>query len=1274
MATTAVYFCEPAKPESAFQCITSFYPEVFDCSVDEATNTVVARARVPVDQNVLTDLITENCILKPASPVAIKSMEEDTIRMMLKNASVDGSWLLCVHAEHAWTRTAEQALRINQVIADATVIEQRTATVGEAAGATAGDADQPAEVEYIVTFKSEPIEGLTAELPPEVAKDAQEKMFTKKDAHAFDFIGRVIVEVTGIILLVQGYFSTEHGAMNFVAKMQTGGAHTMAGLGKLRAKFMTANIMCEARRIDQIDDIISGLSDGEQCRLDPRIQGSVRQLLGPTQAGKSTTTASMIGRHLQTAATVHGGLVIEGVNPLTDPALAEKYAAVKRTDSATAALDENIVVPFAEVRGLAMPPDFSLIRIGDVASIPPGYIRVPLDQVPDMLAVAKDQLGSSTTKDVHVYVTVIDTKTLDSPGTHDTSGIRIDTRNAVIRKRVADLCEDGVKICITMDFSLFQIAAAAEIEHFIAPLACMFKDFEGQIENVTVLLTKISKPSQLKAQENWTPDRHLTTVQGWVGEALGHIRGLVITANNNGRNASNQFATKFMNHVVTQLTITQRALLNNDMNAMGRATVVHPFAPPERYLLPAVEAAALIPSTALRASLGPLGSGTLGRCLDRQRQAFDRELRRGHEAQAFTIAGRMFEALHRLDNAPNPVHYTDDAKVKPIVTEMANLLQAERAKNVATLEAAVSAGNVEQANEAIRQLLSSDAAVKRGLHDVEAAVAERAISALLGNRPDAETIARDTCERLISTSTPSTIIEKELTDAGSNHFAKLRELAPLLQRLAQLCRTCTRPASGAPIAGASFIRATMDKLLAIFEVGCTDVASYANTAQLNIDEVELRTLVERLTAASIAMYALVGHAQDFELSQTAADVVARRESTLRDVLISGLLTLRDSMCKVFADASLSSTSVGGKVKYDPALFERAARKLHAIGSDQTICAALAETLRKCGHADVSLLTLLYAPFTEAISALRKDPLERTTDMDPMSLATAVRQSVRAKLQALKIFSGVQEDETQAAVHALGMKVVENAQATLVKFKTLAKQESAEDHRVAMLTDEQSDGSASSGSSSTSKASSDDDVSAPRRNRRQPSPARDALHCIVALALIASEFITAFGDATVKQSVFQVFKEALKCMRELVLNSTRAARVAWLNGNGTLQGYVAARSYLLRLEHRKPMKEIYQCELQVMADLLKDHTAGLQEVKVQRVQVTSDLQAHVSAMHLAADTTTLPYDRVSHWLQKLDEIDLQICLRCSKASRQRRSCPPSRHLRLSSRSALSWRTA
>jgi hypothetical protein len=61
------------------------------------------------------------------------------------------------------------------------------------------------------------------------------------------------------------------------------------------------------------------------------------------------------------------------------------------------------------------------------------------------------------------------------------------------------------------------------------------------------------------------------------------------------------------------------------------------------------------------------------------------------------------------------------------------------------------------------------------------------------------------------------------------------------------------------------------------------------------------------------------------------------------------------------------------------------------------------------------------------------------------------------------------------------------------------------------------------------------------------------------------------------------------------------------------------------------------------DLIATGEAGLrmQEVKVQRVQVTSDLQAHVSAMHLAADTTTLPYDRVSHWVQKLDEIDLQI---------------------------------
>jgi hypothetical protein len=100
---------------------------------------------------------------------------------------------------------------------------------------------------------------------------------------------------------------------------------------------------------------------------------------------------------------------------------------------------------------IVLPPDHFLARARNVRDeyLPDGYeiVEPKAEWFRDSLVVAKEQLGSSTTKDIHVH-SIGDMKLLDTPGLNDTNGLQTDTRNA-IRKRVADHCKEGLRMCIT---------------------------------------------------------------------------------------------------------------------------------------------------------------------------------------------------------------------------------------------------------------------------------------------------------------------------------------------------------------------------------------------------------------------------------------------------------------------------------------------------------------------------------------------------------------------------------------------------------------------------------------------------------------------------------------------------------------------------------------------------------------------------------------------------------------------------------------------------------
>jgi hypothetical protein len=332
-------------------------------------------------------------------------------------------------------------------------------------------------------------------------------------------------------------------------------------------------------------------------------------------------------------------------------------------------------------------------------------------------------------------------KLLDTPGLDDTSGLRTDTRNAVIRKRVADHCKDGLRMCITIDFNTIVTAAAAALLGHIAPLVSMFVDFEANVEKVTLLFTKFSQACNMT--EDLTAEEYMSELQSWTNQAIGQLQSSVDNASSSVM--QDRTTACLLKYALRELQQTQKFLNSPSANHIGHATVVHPFAPAQLYLLPAMRAAVPIPGCELRASLGPKGSASLGRSLGIELAKFKAALRGGREVEAVTIAAHAINALHRLEIAVTPVHYTMDARVDEVYNEMATEMAALYGFRVTTLERAVEAGDNRAVQTAVSELDTLDSALFHGVRDVAPAVAAKVLALLAPNRPTAAATTARVC-------------------------------------------------------------------------------------------------------------------------------------------------------------------------------------------------------------------------------------------------------------------------------------------------------------------------------------------------------------------------------------------------------------------------------------------------------------------------------------------------------------------------------------------------
>jgi ABC-type dipeptide/oligopeptide/nickel transport system ATPase component len=685
-----VYYCDHLDVHAAAATIKAFAGDSVECHVKR--NVVVARPNQPVEANLLDDLRGENCVLTPASPVQLgREMTEVDLQSVMDRLGVAAPFVW-VEGQVAWARTAADAVAIKQALDD-----------------YRGECDH---AEHYAVFASDKID---QPLPPEAPVKALEALFRSKEASKYGFLGRVTMEQRDGTVEFWGQFKSADGANNFVAQLRSGGALTRVRFDVVGVvAFQTAKIRVETRRIDAVDDATAGIRDGEMWPIDERITGDCVMIVGSTQSGKSTTVASAIGRPMKLVKDAAGNIIIKSENPFAAAKFAEEYAIIRRIRADAPRLHPDTIVPAGpEHADIVLPPDHFLAR----ANVRGEYLPDGYEIVEPKVEWFHDSL-----------VVVGDMKLLDSPGTDDTSGLRTDTRNAVIRKRVADHCEDSLRMCITIDFNTI-VTAAALLGH-ITPLVSMLVDFEANVEKITLLFPKFSQACDMK--EDLTADEYMTELKDWTNQAIDKLQSIVLNASS--AVMQDRTAACLLKYALRELQQTQKFLNSPSTNHIGRATVVHPFAPAQRYLLPAIRAAVPIPGCELRASLGPKGSAALGRSFDIELAKFRAALR---EVEAVTIAAHAINALHRLETAATPVHFTKDARVDEVFNEMATEMAALYGYRVTTLEKAVEAGDVKAVQAAVSELEAGDSALFHGVRDVSPAVAAKVLALLAPNRPTA---------------------------------------------------------------------------------------------------------------------------------------------------------------------------------------------------------------------------------------------------------------------------------------------------------------------------------------------------------------------------------------------------------------------------------------------------------------------------------------------------------------------------------------------------------
>ena len=261
---------------------------------------------------------------------------------------------------------------------------------------------------------------------------------------------------------------TQQNAEDFARELRLMDGRRLV-LAGVRVDFAWAELKTVTRRLSRIEDIKVGLDRARTAKLPKDVNGDVVQFVGPTQAGKSTTIALLLGRKLRITRNGKGLPCITSDNPLCDREAWANYDVV-RIAGGEAPPEEAIAGP----SGMALCADHYLVTQGAMEGDPRVLQRFnPAGTAPDALRGAFDHMGHATTKDIAAYSladNVFAKVMLDTPGTEDTDGLQTDVYNAVMRLRAAEACA-SVRLVVVLNYQLLKLKAAQGLVDAMTPPA-----------------------------------------------------------------------------------------------------------------------------------------------------------------------------------------------------------------------------------------------------------------------------------------------------------------------------------------------------------------------------------------------------------------------------------------------------------------------------------------------------------------------------------------------------------------------------------------------------------------------------------------------------------------------------------------------------------------------------------------------------------------------------------------------------------------------------------
>jgi hypothetical protein len=593
-----------------------------------------------------------------------------------------------------------------------------------------------------------------------------------------------------------------------------------------------------------------------------------------------------------------------------------------------------------------------------------------------------------------------------------------------------------------------------------------------------------------------------------------------------------------------------------------------------------------------------------------------------------TIAAHAVNALHRLETAATPVHYTKDARVEEVYNEMATEMAALYGYRVTTLEKAVTAGDVKAVQAAVSELEAGDSALLRGVSDVTPAAAAKARAVLAPNRPSAiETSAR-VCNAFIGSSVPAVEAAALLKD-DVTAFAQLPAVSSRLVTIAHIYRLCLGDLSHARQLYATAVQQ--------YNNGCSAVARYPQSAGDSLNEVSLRNKLLELDQATLTMKSLAATLGVYGIRSDIAVDFDTQRAAAKESSVDGLVAVSGELLKRFNEAATATKEKPCVI--DAERLKRTATVLHAIGADAVICAALEQATTKkypdCG----SLLQLLYSPFRDAMAAISRNPLESAQDADGVVLVTRVLPSLQSKLRAVKIFASTREEDTTAVVNAAAGVVMALSQ-----------------HQAAMLTralqEELQAATQKSPAATPAQAAAAADAPEMHHLRSQSSlmmdeesdtlheaactPATRATHCIVACILLAAELVAAGHPQTLLDQVTAIAKRAFEQHTEKATEVVkRAAKQAHAHA---VTGFLDARLLLLRLLRNKPSDAVYDAVPGALASMRQEHQRMQTQLQGDLESLERSVVTYVEKMEAnMAGNEQLPLETIANWLNQLQQL-------------------------------------